>query len=117
MPSREYRERALARAAEARDITINISLQPYNTTFQVKKTQLAVLAYFAVYLASLGRNSPLIQLDGFHPVIFNIAAQWLLSSRVWPLRDNSLNTGIPSTIGPLSAVDMLSICLQNIASR
>ena len=101
MPSRQVRERALARAAAAREITINITLQPHGVIFRALKSQLALVAYFAAYLVSLNRNNRDLLLDSFHPVFFNIFIQWLTSANIWPLRDNSVNTAAARPISQL----------------
>lgn len=87
----EVRERQKAKAAAARDVLIDINVRPFNTFFQVLKSQLAVPAYFAVYLASLDHNNRTLNLDGFDPVFFILVAQWLTDGTICPLRDNCVN--------------------------
>lgn len=91
------------------DRRINIKLTPFNVVFVFLASQLTVLQYFTGFLNGANMvNGSWIQLDGFHPVIFNFLAQWLLDSSVWPLRDCSASASA-STI-----LDVLDITFSTL---
>jgi hypothetical protein len=86
------------------DPRVTINLRPFNVAFIFLVSQLAVLQYSTGFLNGTNMaNGSWIQLEGFHPVIFNFLAQWLLDSTVWPLRDCSISA---SASGMLDILDI-----------
>ncbi|KAH5369285.1 hypothetical protein HBI48_047370 [Parastagonospora nodorum] len=99
MPSKASREKKRAQEAAAMGPRVTVNLRPFNVAFVFLVSQLAVLQYFTGFLNGTNMvNGSWIQLEGFHPVIFNFLAQWLLDSTVWPLRDCSASASASSML-------------------
>jgi hypothetical protein len=91
MPTKKVAEKQRAKDAVAKVFHVAINLRPYNVVFQVLLSQLSIIPYFTAYIASMGASN-CINLNGFHPIIFNIFVQWLVLGHIWPLQDHAITS-------------------------